>query len=163
MQAEAHFHCACKLGPRLSTDIESREPCRSRSVLSLEPLAVQDRHPGSGCATWARNTHRFCRLDHFAPKWIVTKRWPHHGGRLVDVAHQLVELRQVPGIIREIDVHARAKEVRHLALARIVSDDGYELVCVYGPDNFGRDDQPLIAHSTGSGFSFGHVRAGADE
>src|SRR5262249_5021784 len=42
MQAEAHFHCAC--------NVEFREPCRSRSVLSLEPLAVQDRHPGSGVA-----------------------------------------------------------------------------------------------------------------
>src|SRR5262249_38198632 len=153
MQAEAHFHCARKRGPRPKTDIAFREPCRGHCVLSLEPLAIQDRLPGSGCATWARNTHRLCRLDHFAPKWIVTKRWLHYGGRLVDLAHQLFELRRVLGIIREIDVHARAKEVRHLARARIVSDDGDELVCVYGLDNFVRDDQPLIAPSTPSRFS----------
>ena len=111
MQAEAHFYCARKLGPRLRNDTEFREPSRSRSVLSLEPLAVQDRHPGSRCATWARDTHRLSReLDHFAPKWIVTKRWLHYGGRLVDFAHQLFEFRRVLGIIREIDIHTRSKE-----------------------------------------------------
>src|SRR5262249_60817427 len=110
MQAKAHFFWPVKRAPRLNTDIEFREPCRSRSVLSLEPLAVQDRHPGSGCATWARNTHRLCRLDHFAPKWIVTKRWPHYGGRLVGLAHQLFQLPPVLGIIREIDVNAQGKE-----------------------------------------------------
>src|SRR5215831_4720084 len=62
-------------------------PAVAVCVLGLEPLAVQDRHPGSGCATWARNTHRLCRLDHFAPERIVTKRWPHYGGGLVDLAH----------------------------------------------------------------------------
>src|SRR5262249_39547654 len=79
VQGEAHFHSAYTL--------YFREPCLSGSVLSLEPFVIQDRHAGSGCATWARDTHRLPRPNHFAPEWIVTKRWPHYRRCLVDLAH----------------------------------------------------------------------------